>query len=221
MVENESPSRLTLLFDLDGTLTDSGEGIVNSVAYALEKFGIRVEDKTELYKFVGPPLVESLAEFYSFTPEAANEAVGYYREYFQEKGIFENRVYEGMEEILKKLKAAGKRLVLATSKPEEYAVRILEHFHLAQYFDLIAGASMDGSRIRKADVIAYALKKCGLKDPSQAVMIGDRKYDVLGAAANGLETIGVLYGYGSREELLEAGAVQIIERVEDLAELAK
>ena len=126
-----------------------------------------------------------------------------------------------MEEILKKLKAAGKRLVLATSKPEEYAVRILEHFHLAQYFDLIAGASMDGSRIRKADVIAYALKKCGLKDPSQAVMIGDRKYDVLGAAANGLETIGVLYGYGSREELLEAGAVQIIERVEDLAELAK
>lgn len=209
----------TILFDLDGTLTDPGEGITNSVAYALEKWNIHVENRTDLYPFIGPPLKDSFMDFYSFSEEQAEQAVACYREYFQDRGIFENVVYEGVEEMLKTLKASGRKIILATSKPEEFAVRILEHFHLAAYFDFIGGASMDGTRVKKADVISYALKEGKVTDLSGAVMIGDRKHDILGAVQAGLDSIGVLYGYGDEAELREAGALYLAERVEDIAGL--
>lgn len=206
----------TVLFDLDGTLTDPGLGITNSVMYALKKWNIEVEDRTSLYPFIGPPLTYSFQTFYGFSAEQSEKAVEYYREYFREKGMLENEVYEGIEEMLRTLKAAGKSLIVATSKPEAFAVKILEHFGLARYFELIAGATMDAGRNKKGDVIAYALKSCGITDLSDVVMVGDREHDVQGAKENGLDSIGVLFGYGSREELEKAGATQIAETVEDI-----
>ena len=205
-----------VFFDLDGTLTDSGLGITNSVAYALSKWNIHVEDRASLNKFVGPPLEAAFSEYYGFTREESHQALLYYREYFCEKGMFENRVYEGITELLAHLKATGRTVILATSKPEEYAVQILEQFGLLSYFDQVAGASMDEVRVKKSDVIAYALERADITDLSRAVMVGDRDNDMRGAADNGLASIGVLYGYGSREELEEAGADQLAETVEDL-----
>lgn len=208
----------TVLFDLDGTLTDPAEGITNSVAYALERYGIRVEDKKSLYSFIGPPLNDSFMQYYGFSPEKAMEAIGVYREYFRDRGIFENEVYEGIPELLDRIKKSGRKIVLATSKPEEFAVRILEHFDLIGYFDVVAGASMDEKRNKKGDVIKYAMEKGGLSAEG-AVMIGDREHDIFGAVENGLPSIGVLYGYGDRKELEAAGAAYIAEAVKDIFEL--
>ncbi len=208
-----------ILFDLDGTLTDPGEGITNSVAYALKKYGIEVRDKRELYKFVGPPLIDSFERFYGFSKEKAKEAVEFYREYYRVKGIFENGVYDGIEEMLKVLKNKGKRLVLATSKPEIFARQIMEHYGLAKYFYYMAGANMDETRTLKADVIKYAFEMGDVKDISRAVMVGDREHDVIGAKANGIDSIGVLFGYGNLEELQNAGATYIAETVEDILNL--
>lgn len=205
----------TIFFDLDGTLTASGPGIARSVAYALSKWNIKVEDYSELYAFVGPPLAESFVKYYGFTPEQCKKGIEYYREYYVGKGMFENTVYPGIGELAACLKDAGRKLVVATSKPEQYAVQIMEHFGLAQYFDRIAGASMDENRVEKADVLRYAIEAGGY-DPSRAVMVGDRENDVRGARENGLPCIGVLYGYGSREELVKAGAAQIAATVEEL-----
>lgn len=205
-----------ILFDLDGTLTDPGEGITNSVAYALNKYGITVSDKKELYRFIGPPLHESFEEYYDFSQEKAMQAVAYYREYFTQKGIYENLVYDGIQDLLESLKEAGKKVILATSKPEPFAKQILEYFHLSDYFDFAAGSNMDGTLTRKADVIGYALESCQISEYSKVVMIGDRKHDVLGAAQFGIDTIGVLYGYGSEEELKSAGAVYLAERPEHI-----
>lgn len=208
----------TILFDLDGTLTDPAEGITNSVAYALERYGIAVEDKRSLNCFIGPSLNDSFMKYYGFTPERAMEAIWVYREYFRDKGIFENEVYEGIPELLEKIKKSGRKIVLATSKPEEFAVRILEHFDLAKYFDVVAGASMDEKRNKKGDVIKYAMEKGGFT-AEEAVMIGDREHDIFGARENGIPSIGVLYGYGDREELERAGADMIADRVADISEL--
>lgn len=207
-----------VLFDLDGTLTDPAEGITNSVAYALEKYGIKVEDKKSLNCFIGPPLNDSFMKYYGFTPEKAMEAIWVYREYFRDKGIFENEVYEGIPQLLEKIKQSGRKIVLATSKPEEFALRILEHFELIKYFDVVAGASMDEKRNKKGDVIRYAIEKGGFSTEN-AVMIGDREHDIFGAKENGLPSIGVLYGYGSREELETAGADYIAETVDDISDL--
>ena len=206
----------TILFDLDGTLTDSGPGITNSVAYALKKWNIEEKDINVLRKFVGPPLDASFAKYYGFSKEKCVQAIQYYREYYLTKGIYENRVYDGMEELLKWLRDTGRRAIVATSKPEPSAIHVLEYFHMDSYFDIIAGATMDGSRVEKSDVIRYALDRAGIRDLSGVVMVGDRENDIQGAKANGLDSIGVLYGYGSREELEEAGAMQIAETVEDL-----
>lgn len=195
-----------VLFDLDGTLTDPGEGITNSVAYALRQYGIEVPDRTALYKFIGPPLKDSFMEYYGFSAAQAEEAVAHYRDYFAPKGMLENRVYPGVPELLAAVRASGRRVLLATSKPEAFAVKILEHFGLAQYFDGTCGASMDSSRSSKAAVVAYALAQAGVTDPRRAVMVGDRLHDVEGAVANGLDCIGVLYGYGDAAELTAAGA---------------
>ena len=205
-----------LLFDLDGTLTDPALGITNSVMHALKKWGIEVKDRSELYSFIGPPLSASFKKYYGFTDSDALKCVEYYREYFRDKGIFENKVYGGIENLLCELKNAGKTIILATSKPEIFAKRILDHFDLAEYFDFVAGASMDESRNKKADVIRYALDMAEITDLSRALMIGDRDQDILGAKANGLDSLGVLYGYGDREELEGAGATYIAETVEDI-----
>ncbi len=208
-----------ILFDLDGTLTDPGQGITNSVSFALEKFGVEVKDKKELYKFIGPPLKDSFMKYYGFTEGEALQAIEYYREYFRDTGIFENEVYDGVKELLSKIKASGRRIVLATSKPEEFAKRILEHFELSEYFDVAAGASMDSSRSKKGDVIKYALEKCGEVSADEAIMIGDREHDIFGAKENGIDSIGVLYGYGCRQELENAGAKYIAQKVSDIYEL--
>lgn len=205
-----------LLFDLDGTLTDPSIGITNSVAYALSKFGINVEDKRTLYKFIGPPLVDAFSEYYGFSKEDSEKATAFYRETFSVKGLFENRVYDGVVEMLEALKNAGKRLIIATSKPEPFTVKILKHFDLLKYFDFVAAATFDSSRNSKDKVIAYALQSLDIKDRSEVVMIGDRHHDIDGAKENGIDSIGVLWGFGSREELETADATYIAESIDDL-----
>ena len=211
----------TVLFDLDGTLTDPAVGITNSVAYALKKWGIEVSDRTELYKFIGPPLVDSFCKFYGFSKDDAELSVKYYREYFADKGLFENSVYDGVPEMLSVLKNRGKRLIIATSKPEVFSKRIVEHFGLDKYFDFLAGATLDSSRVKKADVIEHALKSCEITDLSSVVMVGDREHDVIGAAHFSIDSIGVLYGYGDREELESAGATYIAQTVSDILNIIK
>lgn len=206
-----------IFFDLDGTLTDPGMGITNSVLYALKKFGIE-EERSKVYCFIGPPLLDSFRKYYGFSPEGAREAVVAYREYYSVTGILENAVYEGIEALLADLQKAGKILVLATSKPEVFARQILEHFGLAKYFTVIAGATMSETRTQKDEVIRYAMELCGLSEGEEIVMIGDRKYDILGARACGVDSIGVTFGYGSREELEATAPIALAE---DVAELRK
>lgn len=206
----------TILFDLDGTLTDPGLGITNSVMFALERFGIHESDRQKLYPFIGPPLWDSFMSFYGMSREEADRAVTVYREYYADRGLFENTVYPGIPQMLEDLRVQGKTLAVATSKPEGFSVKILEHFGLAKFFDRIAGASMDQSRSRKADVIRYALSELPQADPRTTVMVGDREHDVLGAREVGLPCVGVLYGYGNRPELEAAGALSIAENVEAL-----
>lgn len=206
----------TILFDLDGTLTDPGLGITNSVMFALERFGIHESDRQKLYPFIGPPLWDSFMRFYGMSREEADRAVTVYREYYADRGLFENTVYPGIPQMLEDLRVQGKTLAVATSKPEGFSVKILEHFGLAKFFDRIAGASMDQSRSRKADVIRYALSELPQADPRTTVMVGDREHDVLGAWEVGLPCVGVLYGYGNRPELEAAGALSIAENVEAL-----
>ena len=208
-----------VLFDLDGTLTNSELGITKSVQHALRKFGIEVEDRAVLRPFIGPPLGESFQVYYGMSKEESELAITYYRERFSVKGLYENEVYEGVEKMLQSLKESGKKLILATSKPEKFTMLILEHFDLLKYFDFVAGATMDGSRGEKADVIRYALEISGIEDKSEAIMVGDRKFDILGAKENGLASIGVLYGFGDREELTEAGADYIVEKAEDIVKV--
>ena len=207
-----------LLFDLDGTLTDPFEGITRSVEYALNAFGIEVEDRRVLAPFIGPPLVESLTERYGFTMEDAVAAVAKYREYFAVKGLYENELFEGIPELLSDCREAGYKISMATSKPTHYARIIAEHFDIARYFDAIHGSSLDGSRITKSSVVAEAVQEEHL-DPTRALMIGDRRHDVEGAGEHGIRTVGVLYGYGSLEEHTAAGAAYIVEDINELREV--
>lgn len=205
-----------VLFDLDGTLTDSSIGIANSVVYMLKYFGIEVDNRESLRAWMGPPLVDSMQLYYGFDRKKALQGVEKYREYFNEKGMYENLVYSGIIKMLSGLKEKGYGIYMATSKPETAARRIAEYFDFAGYFDYIGGASDDDSRTKKGDVIRYVLETAGITEKDAAVMVGDREHDVIGAKENGLETIGVLYGYGSRGELEDAGAEWIVESVEAL-----
>lgn len=208
-----------VFFDLDGTLTDAGLGITNSVGYALKKNGIEPPPREELFKFVGPPLVDSFMKYYGFSSDGAKKAVEDYREYFRDRGIFENSVYDGVVELLESLKKAGKKIVLATSKPEHFAKIVLSHFDLDKYFYFVAGALMDETRTKKGDVIRFALENCGFPNKESVIMVGDRSHDIVGAKENGLRAIGVLYGYGSRDELVNAGADFIAATPEDVTEI--
>lgn len=208
-----------LVFDLDGTITDSGRGIFNSFKHTFNHYGMNGYDEEFLKRFVGPPLTESFLSLPGFDEIKMREAIEVYRGYYRTIGIFENEVYAGIEELLKGLFENGRKLILATSKAEVFAVKILEHFNIARYFHGVAGSELDGTRIKKHDVLRYALEKFQVYDYNSAVMIGDREYDVLGAKDVGLESIGVLYGYGSREELESAGAAAIAETVEELGKM--
>ena len=211
-----------ILFDLDGTLSDSEPGIRKGIEYSLSKFGIKLEDE-EINKFLGPPIRDSYRDFCGFDEDKCEQAVKYYREYYAEKGLFENTLYPGMRELLCGLKDRGKILMVATSKPQPFTDRILRYFEIDGLFDIIVGASMDGSRDRKADIIRFALSEYGddaLENLSWALMVGDRKYDILGAREVGIDSVGALYGYGSVEELKSAGATYLSETVEGILEYA-
>lgn len=213
MIENFD----TLLFDLDGTLTDSTEGIVKCIEHALTKMGYEMPEDTN--KFLGPPLYQSFAEFCGMNEEQVNEAVRIFRERYSTVGLFENRVYDGIPEMLDRLKKGGKRIMVATSKPEVYAVRIFEKFGLAQYFEIVGGANINGTRNYKHEVIEYVLAKADITDRSRVLMIGDRKQDADGAHKTGLKCMGILWGFGSIEELTEAGADYIAETPQQVTDL--
>ena len=208
---------LCIFFDLDGTLTDSGPGILASVAYALEKLGVAPPEREALRPFIGPPLLWSFGHFYGFDEAKSREAVRLYREYFTAGGMFENSVYPGIPEALERLRGAGFRLAVATSKPEEFSRQIIAHFGLEGYFEAICGATMDESRTEKAEVIRYALETVGAA-AEESLMVGDREHDVIGAKAVGVPCLGALWGYGSREELTKAGADALAETPEQMAE---
>ena len=207
----------TILFDLDGTLTDPAEGITKAVEAALNHYGITVADRAALHKFIGPPLDESFPEFYGFDAARTAEATEVFRAYFDRQGWRENIPYPGVEDMLRDLRAAGKRLLVATSKPEVFALRIMEHFGLARYFDHICGAPMDNQEgAKKAAVIRDALRRAGVEDLSIAVMVGDRRHDIDGARQAGLEAVGVLWGYGDLQELEASHPVHIVESFDGL-----
>lgn len=210
-----------ILFDLDGTLTESGEGIINCVQYALEKLGKKEEHPENLQCFIGPPLKEQFMKYAGLSEEEGEKAVVYYRERYTTTGIFENRLYPKIPELLELLKINNKILAVASSKPEVYVKQILKHFQIADYFTAIVGSELDGRRTEKAEVIEEALRRMHLEEERDKVlMVGDRSHDVQGAISCGLQCIGVAYGYGSREELEKAGAVYIADSVEDLGILA-
>ena len=205
-----------ILFDLDGTLTDSGEGIINCAQMTLERFGLPVPPREEMQVFVGPPLGDTFVKF-GIPEERTQEAIDIFRSRYVPIGKYENHPYPGIRELLEALKAQGHRLFVATSKPEVTAIEVLEHFDLAKYFDLICGASFDQSRTTKSEVIAFLLEQNGRID--NAVMVGDTEFDVLGAAAHGIPTIGVSWGYGQVEDMQKAGAAAIADTPESLLEL--
>ena len=205
-----------IFFDLDGTLTDSGEGIINCATLALEHFGIPVPSREEMGVFVGPPLDQTFIKF-GIPAEKAQEAIDVFRSRYLVVGKFENAPYPGIHALLEKLKNQGHRLFVATSKPETTALEVLHKFDLTQYFEVICGATMDGSRVHKADVIAYLLGKIGAQE--QVLMVGDTEFDVTGAAAHGIQTIGVSWGYGKVAAMEQAGAIAIAHTMDELERL--
>ncbi len=202
-----------ILFDLDGTLIDSGKGIINGVEYALKKMGIAENNSDVLKSFIGPPLKQRFTECYGFSPKDCDKVVAYFREYYVPKGIFENKVYPEIPMVLQRLKKLHKHIMVATSKPEHLAYKILGQNNLVDYFDFIGGSLMDETRTTKAEVLQYVLESNNLSSEniSDIVMIGDTKYDIVGAKKFNIATIGVTYGYGSRDELVAAKADSIVD----------
>ena len=209
-------TKKAIFFDLDGTVTDSGEGIMNCATLALEHFGIPIPSREEMRVFVGPPLDQTFIKF-GIPADKTDEAIKVFRSRYTTVGKFENFPYPGIRETLQALKAQGHRLFVATSKPEIMANEVLNHFDLAGFFEKIAGATLDGSRSHKADVITYLLGLTG--DVGQTLMVGDTAFDVVGAAAHGIPTIGVSWGYGTVEDMDKAGAIAIAHSMEELVEL--
>lgn len=210
-----------IFFDLDGVLTDSKEGIINSALYALEKYNIDVNDKEELRKFIGPPLQDSFSTDYGFNEEEVDGVIATFREYYSEKGINENKVFENIEQILRELVRRKKKLVVATSKPEVFATKVLINFNLLKYFEYVSAATLDESKIKKEAIIKEAINALEITDLSKVVMVGDRKHDVIGAKNNGIDCIGALWGYGGKEELEKAGVTLLAETPLDLLKLIK
>ncbi len=209
----------TIAFDLDGTLTDPERGLIASFSYALGKMGIDYGDKKSLKRFIGPPLYDEWQRVYGFTPEQSSEALLIFREFFAVYGWWDNELYQGVAQMLKKLKGSGKTIVLATSKPEMFAKKILKLFDIDKYFDFIGGASTDKTRDKKWEVIEYVLAEIGSPSRSECILVGDRVYDAEGAAMCGIDSLGVLYGHGSREEIESSGFTMIAETVDDITDI--
>ena len=216
-----------ILLDLDGTITDSGEGITKSVQYALEKLGIEERDIAVLKRYIGPPLNESFVRFHGMNEQDSLKAVAYYRERYAVKGIYENKLFEGITEVLSGLKKEGYIVALATCKPEIYVPTILKHFDIEQYFDVAVGSELEGGKRRHKDdvieeVLRQIMKKLDINESdivsvkADSIMIGDRKDDVLGAKAAGIESIGLRYGFAEKDELENAGADYILENASDI-----
>lgn len=215
---NRPKTYKNLLWDLDGTLTDPAVGITAAAQHALRRCGVDAPDRRKLTEFIGPPLMDAFREMYGFTEERTREACGHFREYYNVTGLYENRMYDGVDTLLDRLAAEGMNLYVATSKPSPIAQMVLEHFDLARRFIFIGSDTADHRRPNKAAVIDYVMRENGI-DKDGAVMIGDRKHDVIGARATGIDSIGVLYGYGSREELEGHGATHVAATVEELGRL--
>lgn len=215
------PKYENIFFDLDGTLSDSGVGIGKAVVYALAKYGIVETDKKNLDRFVGPPLYDSFMNYYGFSREQSVEAVEFFREYYVDTGLFENYPYDGIDLVLKELSTSGKKLFVATSKPETLAKRVLKYFGLSDFFTDIVGATDDGSVIKKDDVLALAVSRNNITDLRSCIMVGDRASDVFGARKVGMATMGVLYGYGDKAEIEGAKPDFIAKTVSDIGEILK
>lgn len=212
----------TVLFDLDGTLVDSGIGVTNSVAYAMKKFGIEPPPRQELFKFIGPPLVQSFSTFCGFDEEKTALAIKYYREYYSEHGIKECVIYDGVLELLATLKGRGYKIALATSKPEIYARVVVENKGISEYLDYLSAATTDEkTRATKEAVVEYALELCDEKDTSKIIMVGDRHFDINGARKYGIDSIGVTFGYGSEDELRRAQATYIVNDPKEIESILK
>lgn len=207
-----------ILFDLDGTLIDSGEGIINSVKYALKKYGIEENDMEFLKSFIGPPLKQRFKQCYNFTEVECKQLVDSFKEYYVDKGIFENKAYPDVLNVLKELKNTGKHMMVATSKPEQLAHEILAQHDFIKYFDFIGGSLMDETRSNKTEVLQYVLEANHIENenPDKFLMVGDTKYDILGAKKLNFNTLGVTYGYGTKMELLTAGADFIVEEPKEI-----
>lgn len=204
-----------ILFDLDGTLTDPKVGITKAVQHALAKFDIIEPDLTKLNFFIGPPLEVTFMETYSFSRDKAWEAIGYYREYFKEHGIYENELYAGIPELLEVLKSQGRSLFVATSKPYVFAETILSHFQLDSYFTYVCGSELDGTRSDKSEIIQYTIENYQL-NVEDTIMIGDRKHDIHGAHNNNIHSVGVGFGYGTEEEITAARPTIQVKTVQEL-----
>lgn len=207
-----------IVFDLDGTITASDLGITNSIKYSLNYFNID-KNNEDLTRHIGPSLVSTFREYLGDDKATIDLAIEKYREYYVAKGMFENVVYEGVEETLKAIKDSGRQIILASSKPMVFCERILEHFELAKYFDFIGGSNLDETRTDKVEVIKYSLENIGKQIDEDVLMVGDRKHDIIGAKALGIDSVGVLFGYGDREELETAGADYIIENIGELLQI--
>ena len=208
-----------ILFDVDGTIIDPKEGITKSVQYALEKFNIKINDLKELECFIGPPLYESFKNYYDFNDDDIELAVKYYREYYKEIGIYKNYLYEGIIEVFKELKRKNKRLIIATSKPTSFTEKILKDYDIYKYFDFVSGSTLDNTRIKKEDIIKFAINELNIDSTYDCIMVGDKKQDIIGANKNKMDSIGVLYGYGTLKELEEQKPTYIIKNGYEILEI--
>ena len=208
-----------IAFDLDGTLSDPSRGLIASFVYALKKMGVDYGEPESLKRFIGPPLYDEWQRVFGFTKEEAARALLIFREFYQVYGWWDNEIYDGVPKMLSDLKAAGKKIILATSKPEVFAIKILKMFDIAKYFDFIGGAATDKTRDKKAEVLEYSLNSIGITDRSGVILVGDRIYDAEGAGECGIDSMGVLYGHGSREEILSSGFTLIAETTADISKI--
>ena len=210
-----------IIFDLDGTLIDPKEGQINSVKYALKSFGINEEDENKLCKFIGPPLKESFKKYYNFNEQQIDIGIQKYREYFMEKGIKEAVLYNGITTMLNTLKENGKKIIIATSNPTSFAKQIARMYKIDNYLFDICGSKLDGSRVTKSEILSYVIDKHKIKNKNEAIMVGDRIHDILGAQGIKIDSVGVLYGYGMKEEIDEAKPTYKVNTVQELEDLLK
>lgn len=208
-----------IFFDLDGTIVDSREGIVNGYIYMLNYYNIEVQDQSTLEQFIGPPIEDILRDYYKINPKQIKDGIKKYREFYSKTGVWQTKPYNGIIELIRDLKKDGKNVILATSKPEVFAKQILEKYEIINCFRFVGGATLDGTRNEKKEVISYAIKNVEGINHENSIMVGDRNYDILGAKANNLKSIGVTYGFGTRKELKTAGADYIAEDMDELRKI--